>query len=207
MCREVVYEIRAMAIPVLFIHSGGPQGPHEGSDDLVKYLRRGLREDHVVLYPRMPEPENPEYELWKLTLDRELSALDDEVILIGHSLGASVLIKFLSEELCEKNIIGLFLVAPPFFGASGWEVDEYLLRPDFETKLRQIPNIYLYHSRNDNVVPFNHLAEFADKIPNAVGRVFENRGHLFTAGLPELVDDIRNLSSHNIRNNKLGAAN
>lgn len=194
-----------MATPVLFIHSGGTQGPHEGSGDLVKHLRRGLHEDHVVLYPRMPEPDNPEYELWKLTIDRELSALDDDVILVGHSLGASVLLKYLSEELCEKSILGLFLVAPPFFGGSEWEVDEYLLRPDFETNLRQILNIFLYHSRNDNVVPFNHFIRFADKLPQAVSRAFENRGHLFTSGLPELVDDIRNLSRPDIRNNKLGA--
>jgi predicted alpha/beta hydrolase family esterase len=194
-----------MATPVLFIHSGGPQGHHEGSDDLVKHLRQGLHDDHVVLYPRMPDPENPEYELWKLTLDRELSALDDEVILIGHSLGASVLLKFLSEECCEKSIMGLFLVAPPFFGEPGWEVDEYELRPDFEVNLRRIPNIFLYHSRNDTVVPFNHLTQFADKLPQAVSRAFENRGHLFMSGLPELVDDIRNLSRPNIRNNKLGA--
>jgi predicted alpha/beta hydrolase family esterase len=199
--------VSAMAIPVLFVHSGGPQGPHEGSDDLVKHLRRGLREDHVVLYPRMPEPESPEYELWKLTLVRELSALDDELILIGHSLGASVLLKFLSEEPCEKCIIGLFLVASPYFGVRGWEADEYVLKPDFEKNLSRIPNIFLYHSRNDNVVPFNHLVQFAEKLPHAVSRIFENRGHLFTTGLPELVDDIRNLSGHNIRNNKLGAAN
>lgn len=194
-----------MATPVLFIHSGGTQGPHEGSDDLVRHLRKGLREDHVVLYPRMPEPDTPEYELWKLTIDRELSSLDDEVILVGHSLGASVLLKYLSEEPCEKSILGLFLVAPVFFGRRGWKVDEYVLRTDFETNLRRIPRIFLYHSRNDNVVPFNHLIQFADKLPHAVSRAFENRGHLFTTGLPELVDDIRNLSRPNIRNNKFGA--
>lgn len=195
----------AMAKPVLFIHSGGTQGLHEGSDDLVRHMRKGLHNDHVVLYPRMPEPDNPEYELWKLTIDRELAALDDEVILVGHSLGASVLLKFLSEEPCEKSIIGLFLVAPVYFGMRGWKVDEYVLRPGFETNLHRIPRIVFYHSRNDDVVPFNHLIQFADRLPYAVSRAFENRGHLFTSGLPELVEDIRNLSVLKIRNNKLGA--
>lgn len=193
-----------MTRPVLFIHSGGSQGPHEGSDDLVNYLRNGLRADHVVLYPKMPEPDNPEYELWKLTLDRELSALEREIILVGHSLGASVLLKYLSEEPCDKLITGLFLVAPVYFGKKDWKVEEYRLKNDFEVKLLNIPRIFLYHSRNDTVVPFTHLVQFADKLPNSVGRAFEDRGHLFSMGLPELVEDIQNLSGKNIRSKRIG---
>lgn len=193
-----------MTRPVLFVHSGGSQGPHEGSSDLVNHLRRGLREDHVVLYPKMPDPDNPDYELWKLTLDRELSALEDEIILVGHSLGASVLLKYLSEEPCKKSIAGLFLVAPVYFGKKDWRVSEYALKRGFETELLTISRIFLYHSRNDTVVPFAHLVQFADKLPNSICRAFEDRGHLFTMGLPELVDDIKNLSRQGIRTNKIG---
>lgn len=193
-----------MTRPILFIHSGGSQGPHEGSSDLVHHLRKGLHEDHVVLYPKMPEPENPDYELWKLTLDRELSALEDEIILVGHSLGASVLLKYLSEEPCDKSIAGLFLVAPVYFGKKDWRVEEYSLKRGFETALLGISRIYVYHSRNDTVVPFNHLVQFADKLPNSVCRAFEDRGHLFTRGLPELVEDIKNLSDEKIRTKRIG---
>lgn len=193
-----------MTRPVLFIHSGGSQGPHEGSNDLVAYLRTGLRQDHVVLYPKMPEPDDPEYELWKLTIDRELSALEDEIILVGHSLGASVLLKYLSEEPWHKSIVGLFLVAPVYFGKKDWKVEEYYLKKGFETELLRIPRIFLYHSRNDTVVPFKHLVHFADKLPNSVSRAFESRGHLFTTGLPELVEDIKNLSREKIRTSRTG---
>lgn len=193
-----------MIRPVLFIHSGGTQGPHEGSDDLVNYLRDGLREDHVVLYPKMPEPDNPDYELWKLTLDRELSALGNEIILVGHSLGASVLLKYLSEEPYDKSIAGLFLVAPVYFGKKDWRVAEYVLKKGFEAELLHIPRIFMYHSRNDTVVPFTHLVQFADKLPNSICRAFEGRGHLFSMGLPELVEDIKNLSAEKIRTNRIG---
>ncbi|HEY4653757.1 MAG TPA: alpha/beta fold hydrolase [Cyclobacteriaceae bacterium] len=183
-----------MTRPVLFIHSGGSQGPHEGSSDLVSYLRAGLSKDHVVLYPKMPDPEHPEYDLWKLTIQRELSALEQAIILVGHSLGGSVLLKYLSEEPCDKSIAGLFLVAPPYWGKKDWKVDEYVLLNDFDARLPEIPRIFLYHSRNDEVVPFRHLIHYADKLPNSIGRAFENRGHLFSTGLPELVNDIKNLS-------------
>nr|WP_235788441.1 alpha/beta hydrolase [Salipaludibacillus sp. CUR1] len=45
----------------------------------------------------MPNPENPEYILWKKQLEKELDKLNGDVILVGHSLGGSVLLKYLSE--------------------------------------------------------------------------------------------------------------
>jgi predicted alpha/beta hydrolase family esterase len=179
---------------VLFVHSGGTQGPHEGSSDLVTYLRQMLGGGYEVLYPKMPDPDHPEYVLWKEHLEKRIAWLDDEVILVGHSLGGSVLLKYLSEENFHKSIAGLFLVAAPYWGKRDWEVDEYVLQKDFYAKLPHIRRIFLYHSRNDEVVPFNHLASYADKLPNAVVREFDSRRHLFSTGLPELVDDIKDLT-------------
>ncbi len=83
---------------ILFIHSAGAQGPHEGSGRLVAHLQKGLGPEYQVLYPIMPDPENPAYEPWKAQLEKELTALEGEAILVGHSLGGSVLLKYLSEE-------------------------------------------------------------------------------------------------------------
>jgi uncharacterized protein len=121
---------------VLFIHSGGAQGPHEGSNDLVHYLQSMLGPRYEVLYPQMPNPEAPEYVQWKVLLAKELDKLDDGVILVGHSLGGSVLLKYLSEEPCHKGIAGLFIVAAPYWGKEDWEVEEYILRKDFGRSFR-----------------------------------------------------------------------
>src|SRR5262245_15355781 len=87
---------------VLFIHSGGSQGRHEGINDLVTYLQNMLGDGYNVLYPKMTDPENPEYVSWKLSLDKKLASLKGDIILIGHSLGGSVLLKYLSEENCKN---------------------------------------------------------------------------------------------------------
>jgi hypothetical protein len=42
-------------------------------------------------------------------------------------------------------------------------------------------------------VPFRHLGFYAGDLPNAVQRKFDSRRHLFATGLPELVDDIKEL--------------
>lgn len=185
---------------ILFIHSAGPQGPGEGSFKLVAYLHEALGVAYHVRCPAMPEPENPRYENWKETIHRELGVPGSEVILIGHSLGASVVLKYLSEESSRRSITGLFLIAAPYWGKKGWEIDEFVLREDFVPKLPLIPKIFLYHSRDDEWVPFGHLARYAKKFPQATVRKIDGSEHEFGNGLPEMVNDIKSLSGHVIMN-------
>ncbi|MEW9674116.1 alpha/beta hydrolase [Ammoniphilus sp. 3BR4] len=94
---------------ILFIHGAGVQGLHQGSGDLAAYLQDGLGADYDLLYPIMPDSENPEYEPWKVHLKKELAAVHSEVILIGHSLGGAVLLKYLSEGTYQTSIAALFV--------------------------------------------------------------------------------------------------
>ncbi|WP_044639989.1 alpha/beta hydrolase [Risungbinella massiliensis] len=180
---------------VLFIHSAGSQKPYQGSSGLIAYLKEALGSSYDVLYPKMPNPEDPEYTLWKEELAQELEQLDGRVILIGHSLGGSVLFKYLSEELCRESISGLFSIAAPYWGKDkNWQRIDFVLQENFATKLVQIPQIFLYHSVNDSIVPFSHLEFFAERLPQANIRPIPGDQHLFHNGLSVLVEDIKNLS-------------
>lgn len=178
---------------VLFIHSAGPQGAHSGSGDLVAHLKQALGSKYRVICPKMPDPENPSYELWKQQLEKELESVENDVILIGHSLGGSVLVKYLAEEKHQKPVAGLCLVAAPFWGKKGWKSKEFAL-PNNRSKLSQLPGIFLFHSSDDEVVPPDHLTYYAETLPMAVVRNLTNVGHLFTNGSPELVTVIKRLS-------------
>ena len=140
----------------------------------------------------MPHPENPRYDAWKEQLDEVFAGLDGDLLLVGHSLGGSVLLKYLSEVPFTKPIVGLFLVAAAHWGNKDWKIDEYVLREDFSSWLPPIPNIFLYHSRDDEWVPFEHMAYFSMKLPSAQVRELDCCGHEFNSGLPELVKDINN---------------
>src|SRR5688572_19871847 len=177
---------------VLFIHSAGPQGYHEGSDYLVTYLRNTLS-NYRVLHPKMPDPEHPTYPSWKATLKKEMVDMKEGTVLIGHSLGASVLLKFLTEERLQKPVAGLFLIGAVYWGKEDWDVEEYVLPENFPVKISNIPQIFLYHSKDDEVVPVTHLHYYADVLPTAHVREFDNLGHLFGKGLPELVEDIKSV--------------
>ncbi|HEY5825186.1 MAG TPA: alpha/beta hydrolase [Cyclobacteriaceae bacterium] len=180
---------------ILFIHSAGPQETGEGSSGLVTYLLNELGDEFEIRHPLMPEPENPRYEAWKAKLDKELLALKGEVILIGHSLGGSVILKFLSEEKCSNTIAGLFLISTPYWKKKNWEIDEYVLQKDFAKNLTGLSHLFLYHSKEDQWVPFSHTQFYAKKLPNAVVRELQGQEHEFSYGLPQLIEDIKGLDN------------
>ncbi len=180
-----------MKKPVLFIHGAG-KGAYEEDGFLVASLQHALGPAYDLHYPHMPEEDSATYADWKALIEREVAALDDHVILVGHSVGGSVLIKCLSEEQFDNPISALFLLAPPYWSADEfWTWDEVRLPEDVAAKLTSIPRISLYHSRDDEVVPFAHLALYAAKLPQATIREFDGRGHQFGNDLTEIAEDIR----------------
>jgi uncharacterized protein len=177
---------------VLFIHGGG-EGAYEEDKKMAAGLRDALGAAYEVRCPLMPGEDRPEYEAWKNRIAKEITALDGEVVLVGHSLGASILLKYLSEEKVGKPVAGVFLIAPPYWGAEDWEVDEYELRKDFASRLPKALPVFFYHSRDDEWVPFAHLALYKEKLPQAIIHQFDGRGHQFNNNLSEVAWDIKRL--------------
>lgn len=180
---------------ILFIHSAGPQGEHEGSSDLVAWLQQALSHEYNIQFPKMPDAGNPTYASWSKQLAKELDNVEEGVILVGHSLGGSVLLKYLSENPFKRSIAGLFLVSTPYWGKQDWEIQEYMMEEDFASKLPPVPMVVLYHSRGDKIVPFSHLRAYAKKLPNAFVCELEGNDHQYSRGLPELAQDIKSLKN------------
>ncbi|MFZ1115952.1 MAG: alpha/beta fold hydrolase [Propionibacteriaceae bacterium] len=82
------------AQPVLFIQGAGGMYQPEGSGRLAAYLARELGAGYRVIAPEMPDADDPHYQPWRDRIEQELEALDQAVILVGHSFGGSVLLKY-----------------------------------------------------------------------------------------------------------------
>ena len=54
----------------------------------------------------------------------------------------------------------------------------------------QSNKIFLYHSKDDPVVPFSALEKYKNALPQATVRVLDGRGHINQEDFPELVKDI-----------------
>jgi predicted alpha/beta hydrolase family esterase len=131
--------------------------------------------------------------MWYSLFRTEFKKINEPIILVGHSLGASMLLKYLSEEKPKISISGLFLVATPLWGRDGWDVDDFVLQENFQTTLKHIPKMFLYHCKNDAIVPFKHLAFYKKAFPQSIVRELIGTDHAFSEGLPELVLDIKSI--------------
>lgn len=175
---------------VLFIQGGG-KGAHSEDTPLANSLKRALGPKYDVRFPRMPDEANPSVASWKESIFSELSRIPEKGILVAHSIGGSILLRYLSEEKVEKPIAGLFLLAAPSWDEDRWNFDDLKLSRDIAEKLAFIPRLFFYHCRDDDVVPFAHLALHGARIPRAVTRAVDSGGHQFGNDLTGVAVDIR----------------
>lgn len=164
--------------------------------DWKKRLSETLGSEYQVVTPSMPNGQNAKYAEWKIWFERILPFIEDGVILVGHSLGGIFLAKYLSENDFPKKISGTFLVAPVFSSQNDNPLGDFLLSDDLEKIQMQSGQVFLYHSMDDTIVPFDHHLKYKEKLPNAHTETFTDRGHFRGEQFPELVRDITTLSTN-----------
>ena len=179
---------------VLFVQGGGESTHDEWDSKLVESLGRELGPEYEVLYPRMPNEADPNYASWKAAIETELVRLDDGAILIGHSIGGTILINALVEDPPALTLGGLFLIAAPFVGEAGWPSNDIEPREKIGAELPDGVPIHLYHGSEDKIAPFAHVDLYARAIPQAVIRRLKGRDHQLDDDLSEVARDIRSLS-------------
>jgi hypothetical protein len=72
-----------------------------------------------------------------------------------------------------------------------WNFDDLKLPRKIAEKLAPIPRIFFYHCRDDEIVPFAHLALHTAQIPQAITRAINHGGHQFGNDLAPIAMDIR----------------
>src|SRR5262249_51322790 len=130
---------------------------------------------------------------WCRKIGREIAAVKGEVFLVGHSLGASMLLKYLSENEVSNVVRGIFLLATPFWrGDEEWQKGLTLRENFAKTLPRDVP-IFLYHNKDDEEVAVSDLAIYTGKLPHATIRRAAGGGHQFSNDLSRVAADIETL--------------
>ena len=184
-----------MTHQLLFVQGGGKSVHDEWDNKLVESLRRELGQDYEIHYPRMPSEDDPRYAPWKTALERVFGTLQDGAILVGHSVGGTILVKLLAEQSSARGFGAIFLIAAPFVGDGGWSADELQVPPDLGARLPKGVPIHFYHGLEDEVAPPSHIELYARAVPQAHVHRLQGRDHQLNNDLREVAAAILSLET------------
>lgn len=145
--------------------------------------------DVDLLMPRFPNAQNAQFSEWSIYFEKILPFLGGDVILIGHSLGAMFLAKYLHEKPLSNPVRKLVLIA----GGYDEDTEGYgSFRIKSATDLKKSADeIHLLHSEDDPVVPYDALDKYAKDVPAAKVHRFSDKNHFLIPTFPELLEIIR----------------
>ena len=180
---------------VLFVQGGGANVHEEWDSKLVDSLRRELGPGFEVRYPRMPNEDDPQFAAWRRAIENEIATLHDGAIVVGHSVGGTILINALAERPPAVSLGAIVLIAAPFIGKGGWPSDDIVPRADLGARLPAGAPVLLYHGVEDDIAPIAHVGLYAEAIPRARVRHLAGRDHQLNNDLSEVASDLRTLAA------------
>lgn len=97
--------------------------------DWIDWIGRQLRERSLQISARhYPSPNKPKLEKWLELLQKEVNNAEGDVILIGHSLGGTTVLRFLERYKGDK-IKAAVLVAAAYEFRKHEHLHEFTLEP------------------------------------------------------------------------------
>jgi predicted alpha/beta hydrolase family esterase len=111
----------------------------------------------------MPMPSHPIADEWVAEIARETGrTTEDEIFLVGHSLGVPAILRYLESAHDGPRIAGAVLVAGPIENIGKPAIEDFFLTPfDFERIRSMADTFSVIHAHDDANVPFPHAERLA----------------------------------------------
>lgn len=195
---------------ILFVHGGYTFGsrkdylsflksyeldPYRKKKYWINWIALKLKNRYEIFNPDMPCEKNAKYEEWRIWFEKYIKFIKDKnPIIIGHSLGAIFLLKYLSENNFPKKIYQLHLVAPAIFddGLGPEKLSTFKANIKNIRKIeKKCKELHLWHSKDDNICAFKNSEIIKKIIPSVSFHVFKNKGHFKQPTFPEILKVIK----------------
>lgn len=162
--------------------------------DWKSTLDKELEEKYQIIRPKMPNSQNARYKEWRIIFSKIIPLLNNDIVLIGHSLGGLFLAKYLSENVINKKILATFLLAAPFCTDKSNPLTDFNLELPLAKFSKQSEKIFILHSKDDSVVSLDNAYKYNKTLENSILKIFKNEGHFNSENFPELVKQLKNLT-------------
>lgn len=137
-------------------------------------------------YPRMPDEDDPTYVRWSAAIGRELAGVAEGGVVVGHSVGGTILIATLLDQAGTSRLSDVVLISAPFVGEGGWPGDGFELPGDLGARLPSRLRVHVFHGLVDETAPPAHAHLYARAIPQARVHLLPGRDHQLNDDLTEV---------------------
>lgn len=175
----------------VYVVHGYSAAPH---DHWFPWLAERLRaQGHDVEVLPMPDSTSPSREAWERTLDERVGDVDEDTLVVTHSLGTVTVLRWLAGLTEPWRLRGLVTVSG-FQGpiAAVPELDDYLAEPldpaDVERVRGAIDARVGIHSDDDAIVPPDASKELAAQLGARTREVLGGGHFLADEGFTELAE-------------------
>jgi predicted alpha/beta hydrolase family esterase len=161
-------------------------------------LADDLGEEYEVIMPLMPNKQNALFSEWSIWFERHFDYLQDGTILIGCSLGAMFLAKYLSQNNLPFRPSVVILMAGAYKLPSFDDTDcgDFLVKPEtVHPVVGKTDKLIIMHSKDDPVSPYEHGQALSNAVPEAEFVSFADKNHFLIEDFPELIAEIRKIST------------
>ncbi len=137
------------------------------------------KEGFEVIIPKFPTPIGQSLESWLRVIEKYDDKINEETVMIGHSLGAAFILNYL--EMVDKKIKAAFFVAGyhKLLGDEFYQLNKDFVYKEFDwEKIRNnCSKFFVIASDNDPYIPLDTNREMAGML-NADLEVIHDGGHL-----------------------------
>lgn len=109
----------------------------------------------------MPSSNEPRLEAWLQVIRNNIDIANDDVVLVGHSLGGTTVMRYL-ERYVDERIKKIILVSTPYSNDKHESLSSFFTQPfDWQLIKNQKIESVVIHGDNDPIVPFTQAEHIA----------------------------------------------
>ncbi|OGL94646.1 hypothetical protein A2348_03415 [Candidatus Uhrbacteria bacterium RIFOXYB12_FULL_58_10] len=161
------------------------------------WLARELRaKGFEVVTPTLPLKSGEELDL-PVILDemkRQVGFLTADDILVGHSLGAFIIMQYMEAVEMTESPRAVVLIAAPYKVAKPELRRLFLVDLDADVAIWKAREFYVIHAKDDTLVPFEHGQKLAAYLKAKLVET-ETGGHFMDAEYPVLLETIERIAT------------